>query len=126
MQWVQHIDGLARLLPCDDRLDEFQAVAGDAAVDLDVLLDDLVGARIGGLRALQCIDRREARAHLVQGPFQIDRGRPRHHERVVGALQAGVGSVLAHRQRHAVSCGRADQWRTAHQHVADGEGRVLA
>jgi len=45
----QHIDRLARL-PRRDRLDQGKSVARNALVDGDVLLGDIVGARLGGIR----------------------------------------------------------------------------
>lgn len=122
----QHVNGLARLFLRGNRLDQLQTVAGDAPVDLDILLQNFVGTRVSRLRPLQRIDRRERRAHLVERPFEIDGCGPRHHQRLVGALQARIGTVHAHGERHAERGRGTDQRRAAHQHGADRVSRLLA
>lgn len=44
--------------------------------------------------------------HFIERPFQIDGRRPRRDQQLVGTVDAGVGTIVAHRQRHAVGGGR--------------------
>jgi hypothetical protein len=41
-------------------------------------------------------------------------------------IERGIRTVGPHRQRHPIGRGRADQWRAAHQHRADGVSRGIA
>ena len=58
--------------------------------------------------------------HLVERPFEIDRGRPRGGERGAGALEIFVGGIRAQRQPHAIGRGGTNQRRAAHLHRFDG------
>ena len=95
----------------------------DSTIDGDVLVADFSGARIGGIGPPVGSQRRQPGFHVVQGPAQINRRRPRHHQLVIGGLQAGIRGLRPHGQRHAVSRHGPDQRRAAHLHRRDGMGR---
>ena len=88
----QDIDALAVLLGRGDLLDQGKAVLADAPVDGDVLVGNLGGARVGRVGALRRRQRPQQRAHFVERPAQIDRGRPRRDQRLIGAVERGVGA----------------------------------
>jgi hypothetical protein len=101
-------------------------VPADRGVDLDILVGDLLRALVGGGDTFGAGAIAHRRHHLVERPFQVDRGRPRREQQRVGALQRGVGGILAQRQRHAIGRRGADQRRAAHLHGLDRARRILA
>ena len=76
----QDVDGFAGLLGRGDRLDQRQTMPADFPVDRHILFGDLTGALIGGLARAEGGSGRKRPPHLVERPFQIDRGRPRRDQ----------------------------------------------
>ncbi len=83
------------------------------------------GAPIGGGGPLGARPVAHRRHHLVERPFQIDRGRARGEQRRVSAIQRLVGGVGAQRKADPVGRGRADQRRAADHHGADRMRRLV-
>ena len=79
-------------------------------------------ARVEPLRRRQL---RDGGLHLVERPFQIDRGGPRLVQRRVGGGEAGIARIVAQREADAIGRRRADERRAAHGHVADRLGAFL-
>ncbi len=73
----EDVDALARLFARGDVLDQGQAVPPDGDIDGDILVADLRRAGIGRRNALGTRAVADRGDHLVERPFQIDRGRPR-------------------------------------------------
>ena len=107
------------------RGDQLPAVLADGAVDRDILLGDLAGAfeRHGEAPFRRRLGQHPAQ--FLDRPAQIDRGRPGRGQAFGGMLDAAVGGILGHGQRHAVGRGGADQRSAAHLHIADRPCRVI-
>ena len=120
----QHVDTPAALLLCD-LADDLQPVQPDLAVDLHILVANLGGAAIGGLGAGLGRKRLQDARHLIQRPFQVDRGRPGFVQHLPCFLQRDVRGIGGHLHRDAIGRRRPDQRRAAHPHVADRVGKIL-
>ena len=84
-----------------------------------------LASRIGGGGARLRGERAQMRAHRVQRPAQVDRGRPRRGELLMRGVERSVARILAHGEREPVGRRRADQRRAAHPHVADRGRRLV-
>ncbi len=60
----------------------------------------------------------------VEGPAEIHCGRASGEQGGVGRGQTCVRGIGAQREPHSVSSGGADERRAAHEHGADGVGRL--
>ena len=124
----QHVDRV-RPASCARAIASIRAEAmpADRLVDGDILLGDLAGARIGGSRrAPTAASGRSAARISSSAHFRLIAVGRVAISVVVGAIERRIGRIGAHRQRHAVGGGRADQRRAAHQHRADRVGRRVA
>jgi hypothetical protein len=86
----QHIHALAGLLLRGDLADQRQTMRADGVIDGDVLVAKLCGEAPGGGGAIRFIKRRETGARRIQRPFQVDCGRSRGDQRVIGGGERGV------------------------------------
>ena len=120
----QHVDTPAALL-LRDLADDLQPVQPDPAVDLHILVANLGGAAIGGLGAGLGRKRLQDARHLVQRPFQVDRGRPGFVQHLPCLAKRGVGRIGGHLHRDAIGRRRPDQRCATHPHVADRVGEIL-
>ncbi|MNT15904.1 hypothetical protein D3C72_1509840 [compost metagenome] len=110
---------------------QLHAQLGHGQVGLAVAQMD--GDRLGlqGLqRGFAVAQALQALAHAVQGPEQIDRGRPGLGQRLEVGLQrlapvATRGDTGAGTQYHAIGGADADGRRAAHHHLADGLGHAF-
>ncbi len=120
----EHVHALT-LFPGGNFLNDFQTMPADGLVDGHVLIGNLVCAaqcRFGPLRTRPVA---HGSQHLVERPFQIDRGRPRPDEHGTGAFQRFVGCIGAQSQPDAIGRSGPDQRRTAHLHGFDRTGRIF-
>ena len=120
----EHIDAGA-LFARRDLFDQFQAMAADTQVDGDILIGDFAGAAQRRRDALGARPVAHRRRHLIERPFEIDRGRPRRQQLGIGALEIVVGGIRPQRQPHAVGRGRPDQRRAAHLHRFDRADAIV-
>ena len=118
------LTGFAWLLAFSQPPEELEAVAADRAVDLDVLVGDSRRLGVGGVAAGLGGERRETFARRIQGPAQVDRGRPGGGKLLLRGVERGVARILAHGEREPIGRRRADQRRAANPHVADRCRRV--
>ena len=120
----ENVDRFTRLLVRGHTAKNLEAVRADRAVDLDVLVGDLLGLRISGGGARLRGEWGEKLADRIQRPAQVDRGRPSRGKFLMRGVERRVAWILVHREREPVGRRRADQRRSAHPHVAD-RGRRL-
>ena len=121
----ENVDRFAGLLVRGHTAKNLEAVRADRAVDLDVLVGDSLGLRIGGGGARLRGERGEKLADRVQRPAQVDRGRPSRGKLLVRGVERRVARILAHGEREPIGRRRADQRRPAHPHVADRDRRFV-
>ena len=121
----ENIDAHPGLFLRGDRANQFEPGGANPAVDRDVLIADFnrelagTGDAGGGGQGL------ELSSDPVEGPAQVDGGRARLEEHGVSAVERVVGRIHAQGQPQAPGGRGADEWGTAHQHGADGVGRVV-
>ncbi len=99
--------------------------SADGAIERDVFVGDLRGARVsrGGTRAGR--QRTKPAAHFVERPAQIDRGRARFVKSLPCGVERGVAGVLPYRHRQAIGRRHPDQRSPPHPHIANCESGVL-
>ena len=120
----EDVDRLAGLLGGRQLAKDVEPVAADRAVDLDVLVGDSLGLRVGGRGARLRGEGREKLANRIKSPAQVDRGRTGGCELVARGVERRVALVLPHGEREPIGRRRADQRRAAHPHVPDRGGRL--
>ncbi len=114
----QHVDPGA-VLAGGGGFDQFDADLPDRRVDGDVLVGDLLRARISRSDALAARAIADGLGHLVERPPQVDRGRTGRGKSGAGAVEGLIGGIGVQRQAHAIGGGGADERRAAHHHALD-------
>src|SRR5262249_28873299 len=115
----EHIDRRTRRLIGSNCGNELGAVAADRAIDGDVLVADLGGTTVGGLKARGAWPVADRGHHFVERPFEVDGGRTSRQEPRIGAFERLVGRIGAQRQTDSICGGGADQGLAAHLHGGD-------
>src|SRR5690606_7237723 len=97
----------------------------DLAVACDILVADRGAFGPCRRRALRRRQAGDTRANPLEGPAQVDRGRPSCEQFGEGRLESLIAGIEAQGERKPVGADRTDQRSTADLHRADGFGTGL-
>ena len=120
----EHVHALA-FFSRGNFLNDFKAMPADGLVDRHILVGNLACAAQRGVRPFRARAVAHGSQHLVEGPREIDRGRPRCDERGAGTLQRFIGGVSTHSEPDPIGRSGSDQRCAADLHGPDRAGGIV-